>query len=116
MLHPLAGMGVVLGTLGGLLGALTLYRRVAAPHPEILRKCLHVGMGLVTLTFPFLFDRAWPILVLCALSVALLVCLRTVKALKAGVGQVVSGVSRSSLGEIYFPLAVCVLWLLYLDD
>lgn len=116
MIHPVAAMGVVLGTLGGLLAALTLYRRAAAPHPELLRKCLHVGMGLVTLAFPWLFDRAWPVLVLCGLSVLLMAALRTVKPLKAGVGQVVGGVSRASLGDVYFPLAVCVLWLLYLED
>jgi phytol kinase len=107
-------MGVVLGALGGMLGGLTLYRRLAAPHPELLRKCLHVGMGIVTLLFPWLFDQAWPVLVLCVLSVLLLVGLRTVKALKAGVGQVVNSVSRESFGDIYFPLSVSVLWLLYL--
>jgi phytol kinase len=108
-------MGVVLSSLGGLLGVLTLYRRLAAPHPELLRKLLHVGMGVVTLTLPWLFDRAWPVFVLCGLSVLLLVALRRVKVLKSGVGQVVSGVSRFSLGDIYFPLAVCILWVLYLD-
>jgi phytol kinase len=115
MIHAAAGMGIVLGSLGGLLGALTLYRHFAGPHPELLRKLLHVGMGLVTLAFPWLFDAAWPVLLLCVLSVLLLVCLRTVTALKAGVGKVVSGVARSSLGDVYFPLAVAVLWLLYLD-
>lgn len=115
MMHPLAAMTIVFGTLGGLLGGLTLYRRVAAPHPELLRKLLHVGMGLVTLALPWLFDRAWPVLVLCGLSVILLVSLRSVARLRASVGQVVSGVSRFSLGEIYFPLAVVTLWLLYLN-
>lgn len=114
MIHPVLGMGVVLGALGGMLGGLTLYRRLAAPHPELLRKCLHVGMGVVTLSFPWLFDEAWPVLVLCGLSVLLLVGLRTVKALKSGVGQVVNSVSRESFGDIYFPLSVSVLWLLYL--
>ena len=55
MTHPLLGMALVLLTLGALLAALTLYRRVGAPHPELLRKLLHVGMGLTTLLFPFLF-------------------------------------------------------------
>jgi phytol kinase len=114
MMHPLAGMAIVLCALGGLLGGLALYRRAADPHPELLRKLLHVGMGLVTLSFPYLFDRAWPVLTLGALSVALLFCLRAVPALK-GVGKVVSGVTRSSLGDVYFPLAVGVLWLLYLN-
>jgi phytol kinase len=116
MIHPLAGMGVVLGALGGLLGGLTLFHRLARPHPELLRKLLHVGMGAVTLSFPWLFDRAWPVLVLSGMSIVLLVSFRTVKVLKAGVGKVVSGVTRSSLGDLYFPLAVAVLWLLYLGE
>jgi phytol kinase len=116
MIDPLAGIGIVLGVLAGLFATLALYRRVAAPHPELLRKMLHVGMGLVTLAFPWLFDRAWPVLVLGVLSVALLLTLRAVSPLRAGLGQVVGGVSRFSLGEIYFPLAVAVLWLLYLYE
>jgi phytol kinase len=111
---PLFGMALVLLTLGGLLGGLTLYRRLGAPHPELLRKLLHVGMGLTTLAFPFLFDEAWPVLVLGALSVLLLLLTRFISGLKANVGQVVGGVSRFSLGEIYFPIAVAILWLLYL--
>jgi len=114
MIHPLVGMVIVLGLLGGLLGGLTLYRHLAAPRPELLRKMLHVGMGIVTLSFPWLFDQAWPILVLCGTSILLLVGLRTVKVLKAGIGQVVNSVARDSFGDIYFPLAVAVLWLLYL--
>ena len=47
---------MVLLALGVLLGGLTLCRRWAAPHPELLRKLLHAGMGLVTLSFPWLFD------------------------------------------------------------
>jgi phytol kinase len=43
-----------------------------------------------------------------------MVALRTVKALRGTVGTVVSGVERASLGEVYFPLAIAVLWHLYL--
>jgi phytol kinase len=113
MMHPAAGMALVLGVLGGLLGALTLLRRLASPHPEWLRKLLHVGMGLTTLAFPWLFDRTWPVVTLAALSVGLLLAMRLVSSLKAGVGQVVGGVRRFSLGEIYFPLVVALLWVLY---
>jgi phytol kinase len=113
MMQPLLGMALVLLTLGGLLGALTLYRRLGAPHPELLRKLLHVGMGLTTLGFPYLFDSSWPVLVLGALSILLLLGMRLVSGLRANVGQVVGGVSRFSLGEIYFPVAVAILWVLY---
>jgi len=42
-------MVLVLLTLGVLLGGLSIYRHLGTPHPELLRKLLHVGMGLMTL-------------------------------------------------------------------
>ena len=49
MLNPWLGMGSVLGALGGLTIVLRLWQQCGGPHPEIIRKLLHVGMGLVTL-------------------------------------------------------------------
>jgi phytol kinase len=112
--NPWVGIGLVLGALTALLSGLRLFQRLAAPHPEVTRKLLHIGMGLVTLTLPWLFDEFWPVLLLTALSIVLLLSLRLVKALKQGLGRVVGGVDRASLGEIYFPLAVAILFWLYL--
>jgi phytol kinase len=112
--HPLLGMALVLAALGGLLGALTAYRRAARPHPEVVRKLLHVGMGMVTASFPWLFDSAWPVASLAILAVSMLLCLRVVARFRNGIGQVVCGVQRSSLGEIYFPLGITLLWGFYL--
>src|ERR1019366_700109 len=108
------GIVIVLAALGSLLGGLRLYQRWRSPQPELLRKILHVGMGLVAISFPWLFDASWPVLVLGALSLAGMLALRTVKALSASVGTVVSGVGRDSLGEIYFPLAIAIQWHIYL--
>ena len=108
------GIALVLAILSGLLGALRLYQTWGAPRPELLRKTVHVGMGLVAISFPWLFDSSWPVLVLGGLSLAGMVALRTVTALAAGVGTVLSGVGRVSLGEIYFPLAVALQWHIYL--
>jgi phytol kinase len=112
-MSPWLGMALVVGALAGLLGGLRLVQRWASPHPELVRKALHVGMGLVTVSFPWVFEAFWPVLLLGALSLAGMVALRTVKGLRAGVGQVVGGVSRASLGEAYFPLAVVILFYLY---
>jgi phytol kinase len=111
------GIATVLAILGGLLGLLRLCQLVASPQPELMRKLLHVGMGLVAISFPWLFDdSAWPILVLGALSIAGMVALRMVKGLQRSVGTIVSGVGRVSLGEIFFPLAIALQWLLYLHE
>jgi phytol kinase len=106
----------VLGVLGALIALLRLYQVLAAPHPEVTRKLLHIGMGLTTLALPWLFDELWPVVLLAVFSVGLLLALRGVKALKQGLGSVVGGVDRSSLGEVYFPVAVAILFGLYLHE
>jgi phytol kinase len=110
----LLGIAIVLAAFGGFLGGLRLYQKWASPHPELLRKVLHVGMGLVAVSFPWLFDASWPVLLLGALSVAGMLAMRMVKVLNESIGLVVSGVGRVSLGEIYFPLAIAVQWHIYL--
>jgi phytol kinase len=114
MVNPWLGIGLVLAILTGLMGGLRLLQWLAAPHPELVRKLLHMGMGLVTLTFPWLFDTAWPVLLLAVLSIIGLLAVRLVSSLKSSVGGVVGGVGRGSLGEIYFPLAVAILFVLFL--
>jgi phytol kinase len=116
MMSPWLGMVLVLGILGGLVAGLRVFQRRAAPHPELVRKLLHMGMGLVTLAFPWMFDEAWPVLVMAALSIGGLLSLRLVQSLRSGLGDVVGAVNRTSLGEIYFPVAVTALFLLYLNE
>jgi phytol kinase len=114
MVGPWLGMAFVLVTLVGLLLGLRLWQRWGTPHPELVRKLLHISMGSVTLTFPWLFHEAWPVLVLWVLSTGGMLALRLVKGLRSGLGSVVCGVGRSSWGEVYFPAAVGILFLLYL--
>lgn len=112
MLSPWLGIVLVPLLLGGLiLGMKSLAGRCAL-HPEVSRKLVHILMGLVTLTFPWLFHAAWPVLLLSALAIAALAALRFLPALQERFGKVLHGVERKSLGEIYFPLAVALLFLL----
>lgn len=112
MMSPWLGIALVLATLLGLLLLLRLYRRLAAPHPEVLRKLLHVGMGLVTLSFPWLFSAIWPVWVLAGCSLLMLAAVRFIGPLRASLGGVVDGVSRSSLGDFYFPISVALVFTL----
>jgi phytol kinase len=114
MMNPWLAILLVLGTLAVMLGAVRLHQKTAHPHPELARKLLHVGMGLVAVSFPWLFDRSWPVLVLGVLSFGLMVALRTVKILRGSVGCVVNDVNRASFGDLYFPISVLVLFHLYL--
>jgi phytol kinase len=135
-MNPWLGIALVLALLGGLMAGLRVFKQRCSPHPELVRKLLHVGMGLVTLSFPWLFKAVWPVLLLAGLSTLLLFALRTspqlppsqgggavhspspyegegwggVSFLQAHLGGVVDGVKRESLGEIYFPLSVGALF------
>jgi phytol kinase len=113
MISPWLGMALVVGSLGLLMGVLRLWQRLGTPHPELVRKCLHMGMGLLTLSFPWLFDVAWPIIVLGVTSAVGMLALRLIKGLRTGVGSVVAGVPRATFGEVYFPIAVGILFLLF---
>ena len=89
-----------------LAAAVVLRRRGVAG--EWTRKLMHVGMGLATLSFPWLFDEVWPVLVLTGGFVIVMLALRFLP----GLGGVVTGVSRVSWGEVYFPVAVGGLFVL----
>lgn len=109
-MHPWLGMGLTLVALVGIMGGLRRYATTFRPHPEIPRKLLHVGMGLVTLTFPWVFAAAWPVWVLAALSVLLFVSAKVSAPLRARLGGVIDTVERSSLGDIYFPISVALVF------
>jgi phytol kinase len=84
-------------------------------HPETARKLLHAGSGGLTLTFPFVFDALWPVLVLTAASVMVLAATRCVPIVAARFGPVTQAVGRRGFGELYFPIAVAMLFWLTLD-
>jgi phytol kinase len=106
-----AAIAVVLALLG-LLAGLRLLRQRVTLHPELARKLSHLGFGLITLTFPWIFRSAVPVLVVSAIAIVSLLALRYVPSLRASVGEAVHGVDRSSLGDLYFPIAVGGLFLL----
>jgi phytol kinase len=112
MLNPWLGMALVLAVLLPLTCALRLYQRLAAPHPEWVRKLLHIGMGLTAASFPWLFADLWPVLVLGGVALAVMAALRLVQGLKEGLGAVLGSVARRSLGEFYFIVSIAALFAL----
>jgi len=115
-MHPILGMVLVLAALGGLFAGCRWYAAEYRPHPEIARKSLHVALGLVTLSFPWLFDAPWPVITLAVLAVAVLVAVRRVKVMRETVGEVIHAVHRESTGEIVFPIAVAAVFTLAKGD
>lgn len=112
--NPWLGIGLVLAILGALLAALGRLSRHW--HPEAVRKTLHVSMGLVTLSFPWLFAQAWPVVVLACVSILAFLCLRIHPVIGARLGPAIHGVTRASLGEMYFVLGTCVVFVLSSGD
>jgi phytol kinase len=111
------GIGFVIVTLGSVMTILRWYARRYAPHPELMRKLLHICMGLTTLTLPWIFDAVWPILVLVGITVPGLWALRRSKRLKEQLGGVLHNVHRDdSIGELCFPIGVGAVFILANGD
>ncbi len=110
MLTPWLGIGLVLTVLVGMLLSLRALRHRCQWHPEVPRKLLHVGMGLVTLSFPWVFAATWPVWVLAGLAAVLLGAAKLLPPLRARLGGVVDSVERDSLGDLYFPISVALVF------
>jgi phytol kinase len=110
---PTAEMSVVviIVFLISLLSLLSFLREKAALNPVLSRKLAHILMGLVTLSFPWLFNTVWPVILLAVLTIILLSTIRLWPPLKKILGQAILGSERFSLGEMYFPLGVLLTFL-----
>jgi phytol kinase len=90
-----------------MLGVQTLQvRRIVGP--EIGRKLVHVGMGIIALSFPWVFRDALLVWLLAAISLAMLGAVRLMPSVATRFGQILGGVERTSLGEFFFPLGVAI--------
>jgi len=114
--NPWLGMALVLGTLALCFAALALWPHKVKPHPELSRKLMHVLMGLVAASFPWLFDSAWPVLVLAGASMAALWVVRSGRVSAARLHSVLHDVERASWGELMFPLGVAAVFVLANGD
>jgi len=86
------------------------YKRRRAIDGELARKAVHMGMGLVAMSFPLLFSTVWPAVVLAAFFTLGLFASRFVRGLGAFFGDLINPPSRQSLGDMVFPGAVGLLF------
>lgn len=109
MSEPLRAILVGTGFLA-IFAIAELIRRRWNPPVEVTRKFVHASGGLVALTFPWIFHSPWTVLVLGIASATTLTFTRKIGWLRS-----VHGVERASRGDLYFPIAVFVLFLIARD-
>ncbi|HEY9785915.1 MAG TPA: hypothetical protein V6D17_10970 [Candidatus Obscuribacterales bacterium] len=109
------GMGFVIATLTLMLQLLSMFKSRFNPHPEIVRKALHVVMGTVTLTFPWIFRETWPVAVLAIASATMLSSLGLLSKIVPW-NSVLEVNGRRSYGQICFPLAVGIVFVFSKGD
>ena len=112
-MHPVLSILVVLFALSLLLIVCSAGVKKQVLCAESARKLVHVGMGVICMTFPWLFADALPVQILAVLAVSGMLIVRLSK-LRANIGSALFSVSRLSFGELLFPIAVAWLFTLYL--
>jgi phytol kinase len=110
--QPLLGMALEAALLVALIVAIRVAQRRYTLSAETSRKLFHVSGGLSTLAFPWLFHTAWPVLALAPVTVGALLALKYVRRLRGELGSVLYGIERRSLGEVYMPLGITLVWVL----
>jgi phytol kinase len=113
-MNPLHGLAIVLVALGAMIGVVKILGARGVVGAEASRKLVHIGMGCVCLSFPWLFTEIWPVWLLAIAACLALGALRVVAPLKRRFGGVLHGVDRASAswGELYFPLGVALVFTL----
>ena len=114
-IHPALGMLLVGGSFAALIAGLRVLRDARGADPELLRKLLHIGMGVVSLTLPWLFETPWPVLLLAGAFGAGLLAGRSSACWRRVAGGILCGIKRTSVGDLCFPAAVAAVFVLSAD-
>lgn len=102
----LALIALSVGSLIGIMALVLLVSRRCHIELELQRKIVHVATGAYALTLPITFGDRWPVMVLVAVSILVMLLIRTAPSVAGGLGSVLHSVERRSFGEIYLSLAV----------
>lgn len=107
--HPAIQILVVVASVAGLLAAMKAIRAVGLRWgwgPEVQRKGVHVATGLYAMALPFLFAERWPVVLLVAAAIAVMLVLRLPAFAERGLGAALHGVRRKSAGDLLLALAI----------
>lgn len=114
MTEPWIGVALVMATFATLLAIFSIIGPML--QPEVLRKGLHISMGLTTLSFPWLFDTPWPVVLVAGASALAFLAFRARFVLFRRLARAMQGLKRVSVGEYCFVVATCAVFVLAADD
>ena len=114
MSEPWVGIGLVMAMFAALLAVFSIIGPLL--QPEVLRKGLHISMGLTTLSFPWLFETPWPVVLVAGASALAFLSFRTRFVLFRRLALAMQGIKRVSVGEYCFVAATCIVFALAGDD
>src|SRR5882757_4272512 len=103
MIEPWIGILLVLATFTALFAVFSMIGPLL--QPEVLRKGLHITMGLTTLSFPWLFDSPWPVVLVAAACAIAFVCLHAGLPGLRRLATALERIKRVSVGEFCFVAA-----------
>lgn len=98
------------------MGLLSMIRAGHGLGQELKRKALHVGIGLIALSFPLVLREHWMVFTGLALAVAWMSAVRILPCLQRHFGSVLQGCGRVSMGETWFALGIAALLILADDN
>ena len=76
---------------------------------ELKRKLFHMSMGIIVLTFPFIFKNRQSVVVLGSACILAFIIMKNTN-LKKTIGSVLYSVNRESSGEIFFAISVILIF------
>lgn len=107
MILEISGMLIISIVYLALFSAVEIYYRRFNPKTEITRKIVHFSSGIIASIFPIIFRSIFSVLILGVVFTVFLAVARRLRLLRS-----VIEVDRKTLGEIYFPVSIAILFLL----
>lgn len=99
-------IALALCSVAVLLGLMMAVRRLAGLwdiNAELQRKMVHIGTGIYAIMLPWLFPDRWPVYVLVALTLVVMLVLRLPN---SRLGRTLHGVDRQSYGDLLLAVSV----------
>jgi phytol kinase len=110
------GISVAVGFISFLMLVVAQLRRYVDLDPELARKIVHMGSGLMAMALPWIFTSSGPVVVACLICAGFVAICRHTSLLPERTKQVLGGVRRRSGGEYFFPLSIAMLFALSRGD